>query len=191
MTGAFTPLMTAPTPWSIEPIPSTNANARSDVAPSVTMLGVAVKLEIDGIGTAVTETNTLATAPAAFVTFSVYWVVVELGGVTVTATPSVMVTLPGVSTPVPPEKTPVIWVVPPSVTIAGLATRLVIVGNGTAWAETIAVTETPAGLITVNVYTVVAESGGVTTAGVPLATAPTPLSIVPVPFENVHASEHV
>ena len=51
-------------------------------------------------------------------------------GLTLTAVPLVTVRLPGVITPVPLEKTAVRLELPPARIVAGLATKLVIVGAG-------------------------------------------------------------
>jgi hypothetical protein len=49
-------------------------------------------------------------------------------GLTVTAVPLVAAILPGVMTPVPPEKTPVSVALWPAVIVVGLATKLVMTG---------------------------------------------------------------
>jgi hypothetical protein len=54
--------------------------------------------------------------------------VVLVVGLTWIAVPLVTVMLPGVTTPVPPEKTAVRLEFPPTVMILGLAVKLVIVG---------------------------------------------------------------
>jgi hypothetical protein len=51
-------------------------------------------------------------------------------GVTLTAVPLVAGRLPGVMTPVPPEKTPVRLALAPAVIDAGVAVKLVIEGAG-------------------------------------------------------------
>jgi hypothetical protein len=55
---------------------------------------------------------------------------VVVAGLTLTAVPLVAARLPGVITPVPLENTPVRLELPPTATVAGLATKLVIVGAG-------------------------------------------------------------
>jgi len=51
-------------------------------------------------------------------------------GLTLTAVPLVAARAPGVTTPVPPENTPVRLALPPNVIVAELAVKLVIVGDG-------------------------------------------------------------
>ena len=73
-------------------------------------------------------------------------------GVTVTAVPLVAERLPGVMTPVPPENTPVRLEVCPTVMVAGLAVKLVIVGGaGFTVIVTVAVTADPLEGVTVSV----------------------------------------
>jgi hypothetical protein len=55
---------------------------------------------------------------------------VVAAGLTLTAVPLVAARLPGVITPVPPTKTPVRLVLPPTEIVAGTAVKLVIAGIG-------------------------------------------------------------
>ena len=158
------------------------------------MLGVAVNDAIAGSGYTVTDCIDVTAAPARFVTVSVYTTVVgELatGAVTVGMAPLVTEPTPWSIAPVPSVNTGESVIVSPGETAAGSAVKLVTEGAATDWMETIEVAMAPAGLVTVSVYTVVAELGGVTTAGDALTTAPTPWSIEPAPFENVNASDEV
>jgi len=76
---------------------------------------------------------------------------VVLAGVTVTAVPLVTAPTPGLTVPVPPEKTPVRVVEFPEVIVAAPAAKLVIVGGGTTVTVTEAETDVPALFVTVNV----------------------------------------
>jgi hypothetical protein len=70
--------------------------------------------------------------------------------------------------------------------VAGLATKLVIVGTGFTVMVTVAVTAAPLAGVTVSVYVVVAA--GVTVTGVPLVAERFPGVITPVPFANTPVS---
>ena len=72
-------------------------------------------------------------------------------GLTVTAVPVVAAILPGVITPVPLANTPVSVALWPAVMVAGLATKLVIVGSGFTVIVTLAVTAAPLDGVTVRV----------------------------------------
>jgi hypothetical protein len=103
-------------------------------------------------------------------------------GLTLTAVPLVTVRLPGVITPVPLAKTAVRLALPPTVIVAGFASKLVIVGAGTTVTVAVAVTAAPLVGVTVRVYSVVVA--GLTLTPVPLVTARFPGVITPVPFTN-------
>jgi hypothetical protein len=90
--------------------------------------------------------------------------------------------LPGVITPVPLANTPVKVALCPAVIVAGLATKLAIVGNGFTVTVVVAVTADPLVGVTVSVYVVVAV--GVTVTAVPLVAATFPGVIIPVPLAN-------
>jgi hypothetical protein len=102
-------------------------------------------------------------------------------GVTLTAVPLVAAIFPGVITPVPPVKTPVRLVVPPAVTVVGLATKRVIAGAA-ALTVTVAVctAEPPEVFVTVRIYVVVWI--GETLTDVPLVTLMFPGVMTPVPL---------
>ena len=73
-------------------------------------------------------------------------------GLTVTAVPLVAEILPGVMTPVPLANTPVSVALWPAVMVAGLATKLVMVGGaGFTVMLTVAVTAAPLDGVTVRV----------------------------------------
>lgn len=72
-------------------------------------------------------------------------------GLTLTGVPLVAGRLPGVITPVPLAKTAVRLELPPTVIVAGLATKLVIVGAGTTVTVTVWVTAAPLEPVTVMV----------------------------------------
>src|SRR5688572_6860349 len=72
MVEALMPLVTEPTPWSIEPVPSENVWLRVIVSPLVTFAGRAVKLVIDGAGIASTVTIAMTAVPAGLVTVRTY-----------------------------------------------------------------------------------------------------------------------
>jgi hypothetical protein len=89
--------------------------------------------------------------------------------------------LPGVITPVPPENIPVRLELTPALTVAGIATKLVIVASDVTvnvidWL----IAFPPPDGVTVRVYMVVAV--GLTLTGVPLETVRLPGVITPVPF---------
>jgi hypothetical protein len=77
--------------------------------------------------------------------------VVVAVGLTVTAVPVVAAILPGVITPVPLANTPVSVALCPAVIVAGLATKLAMVGNGFTVMMTVAVTADPLDGVTVSV----------------------------------------
>ena len=116
------PLVTGMAPGLMTPDPPLKIGVKVEDAPTVIVADDAVKLLIDGGATTATVTVLVAELPAAFVTVSVYLVVAS--GATTTPTPLVMATLPGVTTPVPPEKTPVRVVEVPDVIVAELAVKL-------------------------------------------------------------------
>jgi hypothetical protein len=72
-------------------------------------------------------------------------------GVTFTGVPLVTGRLPGVITPVPPEKTAVRLELPPTGIVSGLATKLVIAGGGYTVTVTVWLTEAPLEGVTVSV----------------------------------------
>ena len=72
-------------------------------------------------------------------------------GLTLTAVPLVAARLPGVMTPVPLAKTPSDLELPPAAMVAGLATKLVIVGKGTTVTVAVWVIAVPVGGVTVRV----------------------------------------
>ena len=72
-------------------------------------------------------------------------------GLTLTAVPLVTARLPGVITPVPLAKTAVRLELPPAVVVAGLATKLVIVGAGLTVIVVVCVTAAPLDGVTVRV----------------------------------------
>ena len=72
-------------------------------------------------------------------------------GLTLTGVPLVAGRLPGVITPVPLAKTAVRLELPPTVIVAGLATKLVIAGAGTTITVTVWVTAAPLEPVTVMV----------------------------------------
>lgn len=72
-------------------------------------------------------------------------------GLTLTGVPLMAGRLPGVITPVPLAKTAVRLELPPTVIVAGLATKLVIVGAGTTVTVTVWVTAAPLEPVTVMV----------------------------------------
>ena len=72
-------------------------------------------------------------------------------GLTLTGVPLVAGRLPGVITPVPLAKTAVRLELPPTVIVAGLATKLVIVDAGTTVTVTVWVTAAPLEPVTVMV----------------------------------------
>jgi hypothetical protein len=165
---------------------------RLELVPLVTVVGDAVKLVMLGAATVVMVSGLeAAEVPAAFVTVSVN--VVVCVNATETGVPLVIaiwllfllfvtIAVP----PVPALKTPVSVVEVPAVMVVAPAVKLVSVGAATAVTETVAVTDVPAELVTVRVYTVVALEGGVTTTAVPLvalALTPPPVT-APVPPAN-------
>ena len=72
-------------------------------------------------------------------------------GLTLTGVPLMTARLPGVITPVPFEKTAVRLALPPTVIVAGAATKLVIVGGGFTVIVAVAVTTAPLEEVTVRV----------------------------------------
>ena len=96
-----------------------------------------------------------AVAPAAFVTVSVYVVVVK--GETVMAVPDVAAIFPGVITPVPLVKTGVNVVKVPAVITAAPAVKEVATGAATTVTVAAAVADTPTLFVTVSVYFVVVD----------------------------------
>jgi hypothetical protein len=76
---------------------------------------------------------------------------VVAAGLTLTGVPLMTARLPGVITPVPFEKTAVRLALPPTVIVAGAATKLVIVGGGFTVTVVVAATATPVGDVTVRV----------------------------------------
>jgi hypothetical protein len=65
------PLVTAPMPLSIDPVPFTNVGVKVAGAPAVIVVGLATKLLIEGAGTTVTVAVAVTNAPAVFVTVKV------------------------------------------------------------------------------------------------------------------------
>jgi hypothetical protein len=76
---------------------------------------------------------------------------VVAAGLTLTGVPLVTGRLPGLITPVPPEKTAVRLELPPAGIVSGLATKLVIVGGGYTVTVTDWVTAVPLEGVTVSV----------------------------------------
>jgi hypothetical protein len=72
-------------------------------------------------------------------------------GLTLTGVPLMAVRLPGVIIPVPPVNTAVRLLLVPPAMVAGLATKLVIVGRGTTVTVTVFMIAVPAGGVTVSV----------------------------------------
>jgi hypothetical protein len=62
------PLVTVPMPLSIEPLPFANVGVNLAELPEVIVAGTAVKLVMEGAGTAVTVAVAVTDAPAALVT---------------------------------------------------------------------------------------------------------------------------
>lgn len=105
---------------------------------------------------------------------------VVAAGVTATAVPLVTGILPGVITPVPPEKTAVRFEDMPAVIVGRLATKLAIAGGaGFTVIVTVCVTAVPPVGVTVSVYVVVVV--GLTVTGVPVVAAMLPGVIRPLP----------
>lgn len=127
LTLTAVPLVTAIFPGVIIPVPLTNTAVRLELPPAVIVPGLAPKLEIVGAGFTVIVVICVIAAPLVGVTVSVYWVVDV--GLTVTGIPLVTGRFPGVITPVPFTKTPVNVALVPSVTVVGLAVKLVIDGR--------------------------------------------------------------
>jgi hypothetical protein len=135
-------------PGVMIPDPPLKIGIRLEVLPAGMVAGEGVKLLIDGGATTATVKVLVAELPAAFVTVSVYVVVVS--GAATTPTPLVIATLPGVTTPVPPEKTPVSVVEVPDVIVAELAVKLQK-GAATTVTVTACVVLLPTVFVTVNV----------------------------------------
>jgi hypothetical protein len=133
---------------------------------------------IVGAGTTVTVTVRVIAVPVGGVTVRVYVVVVA--GFTLTPVPLVTARLPGVIIPVPLAKTAVRLELPPTVIVAGFATKLLIVGAGTTVTVAVWTIAVPAELVTVRVYVVVVA--GLTLTPVPLVAARLPGVITPVPL---------
>ena len=72
-------------------------------------------------------------------------------GLTLTGVPLLTVRFPGVIAPVPLAKTAVRLELAPAVMVAGLATKLVVVGKGTTVTVAVAVTAAPLDGVTVRV----------------------------------------
>jgi hypothetical protein len=129
LTVTAVPLAAVRLPGVITPVPPVKTPVRLVLPPAVIVAGLAVKLVIEGVVTAaftVTVAVFVTAVPSEAVTVSVYVVVAV--GLTLTAVPLVAVRLPGVITPVPPEKTPVRLTLAPAVIVARLAVKLVIDG---------------------------------------------------------------
>jgi hypothetical protein len=77
--------------------------------------------------------------------------VVVAVGLTLTGVPLVTARLPGVITPVPPEKTAVRLELPPALIVVGVAVKLVITGPVAAVTVTVAVCVTAVPLVGVTV----------------------------------------
>jgi hypothetical protein len=136
------PLVTVRLPGVITPVPFANTPVRFVLAPYVIVVGLATKLVIVAAGFTVTVTIWVAgVPPAGGVTVRVYVVVAV--GLTLTPAPLVTARLPGVITPVPFANTPVRLALAPALIVAGLATKLVIVGAGFTVTVTIWVIAVP------------------------------------------------
>ena len=129
LTETGVPLVTEMLPGVITPVPPAKVAVRLELPPTVMIAGLAVKLVIEGGGLTVTVAVCVTAVPAAFVTVSVYVVVVV--GLTETGVALVAARFPGVMMPVPPAKTPVRFALPPRVIVAGLAVKLVMAGAST------------------------------------------------------------
>jgi hypothetical protein len=130
LTETAVPLVAVRLPGVITPVPPVKTPVRFVLMPDGIEAELAPKLVIEGAATACTEAAAVTDAvPPEPVTVSVYAVVTPLGGVTLTAVPLVTARLPGVTTPVPFEKTPVSLTVPPLVTAAALEVKLEIEGG--------------------------------------------------------------
>jgi hypothetical protein len=146
------PLVTSRFPGVTTPVPFAKTPVRVAVFPAVMVVGLATKLVMVAGGPAgftVMMAVAVIAAPVDGVTVRVY-VVVALG-LTLTAVPLVAAILPGVITPVPLAKIPVSVALWPAVMVAGLATKLVIVGSGFTVIVTLAVTAAPLNGVTVRV----------------------------------------
>lgn len=183
LTFRFTPLVTAPTPLSMLPVPPLNVKERVAVPPFAMLAGVAVKLAMLGAGTTVTVVVAVTVPPAALATVRTKLVVVIRVPV-LTATPEVTTPMPLSTPPVPPEKTAISVVLVPAVMVGCAAVKLVITGTAKTCTVVCAVTLVPAELVTVSVKIVVADRLPVLTA-TPEVTVPIPWSTLPVPPEKM------
>jgi hypothetical protein len=163
------PLDTAMFPGVITPEPPANTPVRVVDVPAVIGDAAAVKLVIVGAATTVTAAVCVVAVPAAFVTVSVY--VVVLKGDTLIEAPLVTGWLPGVITPVPPLNVGTSTDVPPTVIVPGVAVKPEIAASGTTVSVAVPCTASDAAVI-------VAE---------PAATAEAnpPASIVAMPAEEL------
>ena len=143
------PLVTAPTPLSMLPVPLLNTAVSVVEFPETIVANPGVKLVIVGAGTTVTVACLVTDAPAELVTVSVY-VVVDAGD-TVAAVP--LVTAPTLlsTLPVPLLNTPVKVVDVPAVIVAAAGVKLVITGAATTVTVTCLVAVVFAALVTVSV----------------------------------------
>lgn len=103
-----------------------------------------------------------------------------MAGLTTLGRPLMTDSAPGPITPVPPLNTAVRLVPFRTGKLVALAVKLAITGAATTVTVALAVIVAPRGLVTVRVYMVVAP--GLTAVGLSLLTAPTPLSILPLPL---------
>jgi hypothetical protein len=133
----------------ITPVPLAKTAVRLVLPPVVIVEARDVKLVMVGGGYTVTVACCVIAVPIEGVTVTVYVVVVA--GLTLTAVPLVAARLPGVITPVPLANTAVKLELPPAPIIAGVATKLLIVGAGTTVTVAVCVTAAPLEGVTVSV----------------------------------------
>jgi hypothetical protein len=132
------------------PVPFANTAVKLELPPAVIVVGLAAKLVIVGREFTVTVAICVIAVPAApGVTVSVYVVVAD--GLTITGVPLVTARFPGVITPVPFANTAVRLVLAPTVMVAGLAAKLLIVGAGVTVTVAVCVTAVPLEGVTVSV----------------------------------------
>ena len=124
------PLVTAPRPWSIEPLPPLNTPVSVVLLPLLMVLAAALNDVMLGGGTTVTVTVAVTETRTELVTVSVKVVVVERGPVD-TGVPLVTAPTPWSTVPVPPLNTAVSVVLVPAVMVLAAAVKEVIVGGGT------------------------------------------------------------
>ena len=137
-TATALPLLTEMLPGVMTPVPPEKTAVRLELDPAVIVEGLAVKLLMDGGEITFTVRDFETDLPLEPVTLSVY-VVVDAGA-TEKGVPLVTGMLPGVTTPVPLEKTAVRVELEPAVMVVGFAVKLLMLGL-TGFAEDFAAQE--------------------------------------------------